>query len=86
MSKDTINEEKTTRELELEAKELITHEEIRELLISMIRKYGSTKTGAKLNVSTGYLSQVMDNSAKLGPTIFQNMGYERLVLYRKVKK
>lgn len=65
----------------------ITHEEAIELLRRLIEAEGSqTKAAAKLDISSGYLSEILTSNRPISDGVAKKLGFEKVVLYKPIRK
>lgn len=62
----------------------ITQEKALELIRDLIRKEGSaTKAAAALDISAGYLSEILNNNRPISEAVAKKLGYKRVVMFQK---
>jgi hypothetical protein len=64
---------------------MLTHDELIELIRAAAQAAGSQRALARQwNVSPAYITDLLRDLRDPGPKILEALGYERVVLYRKV--
>lgn len=70
---------------EAESKILYTAQDVRAMLRRKAIKAGSYEhLSREINVSNTYISNVVNGVQNPGPAILQALGFEKIVLYRKI--
>lgn len=65
----------------------ITQEEAIKLIRQLIETEGSqTKAAAKLDISSGYLSEILNSERPISDGVARKLGYERVVVYKPIGK
>jgi predicted DNA-binding protein (UPF0251 family) len=66
---------------------VITHEEAIALIRRLVETEGSnTKAAAKLDISSGYLSEILSSNRPISDAVARKLGYERVVVYKPLEK
>jgi predicted DNA-binding protein (UPF0251 family) len=65
----------------------ISQEEALDLIRRLVESEGSnTKAAARLDISSGYLSEILSSDRPISDKVARKLGYERVVVYKPLDK
>jgi hypothetical protein len=65
----------------------ITHEQALDLIRKLVETEKSqTKAAAKLDISAGYLSEIITEGKPISDAVARKLGYTRVIMYKPLEK